>query len=615
SLKANRQLSVPTRPVTSLGQPGLRVGSRPLVMERPSKRARLSPDPSRAGENRQVTTSTPLVSLHRAITPPPRSRSRQSPGLNTACPELKNDQILTQEPELTEAISNKAPRIIPSPVQLSHVEGFPSTKGYNVDTIRLRDILGDPMIRECWNFNYLFDVDFVMNQFDEDVRRLVQVKIVHGSWEREAANRIRVEEACARYPNVEPIIAYMPERFGTHHSKMMILLRHDDLAQVIIHTANMIRGDWTNMTQAVWRSPLLPLSPAESSTSSHAQSAIGTGSRFKRDLLSYLKAYGPKKTGSLVQQLNHHDFGSIRAALVASVPSKQDFGILNSEVATIWGWPALRDLMNRIPIKKHPKDGKGSSGLKPHIVAQISSVASLGQTDKWLKDVFFESLAPAAKPRPKYSIIFPTPDEIRRSLDGYGSGGSIHMKIQSAPQQKQLQYMRPHLCHWAGDNPSNTNFVDLSEDKPRKREAGRGRAAPHIKTYIRFSDAETMDTIDWAMVTSANLSTQAWGAATNANGEVRISSWEIGIVVWPELFVDDSTSSNPTSESSALMVPCFKRDRPSSAPDTVGKEPSTIVGFRLPYDLPLTPYSASDEPWCATKSHDLPDWQGLSWAV
>lgn len=192
-LKPNRQLPVPTRPVTSLGHPGLRVESRPLVMERPSKRARLSPDPSRAAGERQTKASTPLVSLHRAITPPPRSRSRQSPGLNTACPELKNDQILTQEPELTEVISTKPPRFVPSPVQLSHIEGFPPSKGYNVDTVRLRDILGDPMIRECWNFNYLFDVDFVMNQFDEDVRNFVQVKVVHGSWEREAANRVRVE--------------------------------------------------------------------------------------------------------------------------------------------------------------------------------------------------------------------------------------------------------------------------------------------------------------------------------------------------------------------------------------------------------------------------------------
>jgi tyrosyl-DNA phosphodiesterase-1 len=377
----------------------------------------------------------------------------------------------------------------------------------------------------------------------------------------------------------------------------------------------MIRGDWTNMTQAVWRSPLLPLHSPGSPASSQAQSTIGSGARFKRDLLAYLKAYGPKKTGSLVQQLDRFDFGAIRAALIASVPSKQEFSTLDSGKATLWGWPALRDLMGCIPIQKQPKEGKSRQERRPHIVAQISSVASLGQTDKWLKDVFFKSLAPSpTNLKPKYSIIFPTADEIRRSLDGYASGGSIHMKIQSAPQQKQLQYMRPYLCHWAGDSPSNTNFIDLSEAKPSKREAGRGRAAPHIKTYIRYSDADTMETIDWAMVTSANLSTQAWGAGTNAKGEVRISSWEIGVVVWPELFVDGSVSQNTSPKSSSVsMVPCFKRDQPSSLSDTA--KASTVVGFRVPYDLPLTPYSATDEPWCATASHDIPDWQGLSWSV
>lgn len=44
------------------------------------------------------------------------------------------------------------------------------------------------------------------------------------------------QEACARYPNVEAMAAYMPEPFGTHHSKMMVLLRHDDLAQYDMKT-------------------------------------------------------------------------------------------------------------------------------------------------------------------------------------------------------------------------------------------------------------------------------------------------------------------------------------------------------------------------------------------
>lgn len=192
------------------------------------------------------------------------------------------------------------------------------------------------------------------------------------------------------------------------------------------------------------------------------------------------------------------------------------------------------------------------------------------------------------------------------------------MKTQSAAQQKQLQYMRPYLCQWAGDGPSSSNCIDLSGDGSFKREAGRGRAAPHIKTYIRFSNAETMDTIDWAMVTSANLSTQAWGAATNANGEVRISSWEIGVVVWPDLFtVDPEDQHSGSDPDSALMVPCFKRDSPvPPVPDTLGKnQNTTIVGFRMPYDLPLTAYIASDEPWCATAPHHLPDCMGQRWIV
>jgi tyrosyl-DNA phosphodiesterase-1 len=190
------------------------------------------------------------------------------------------------------------------------------------------------------------------------------------------------------------------------------------------------------------------------------------------------------------------------------------------------------------------------------------------------------------------------------------------MKTQSAAQQKQLAYLRPYLCQWAGDGLTNGTHIDLSGDEPPKREAGRARAAPHIKTYIRFRDGD-MDSIDWAMVSSANLSTQAWGAGVNAGGEVRICSWEIGIVVWPGLFEGEG-------EAGAVMVPCFKKDAPSLLLDGKGKAEekkedneaaSSVVGFRMPYNLPLTRYGALDEPWCATASHELPDWRGQSWIV
>lgn len=51
-------------------------------------------------------------------------------------------------------------KMIPSPIQLNHVQDLPASS--NKDTIKLSDILGDPMIKECWLFNYLFDIDFLM---------------------------------------------------------------------------------------------------------------------------------------------------------------------------------------------------------------------------------------------------------------------------------------------------------------------------------------------------------------------------------------------------------------------------------------------------------------------
>ncbi|PGG99749.1 hypothetical protein AJ79_08438 [Helicocarpus griseus UAMH5409] len=623
--------------------------------DRPSKRLKSSHEALPEGHSEPSKDASTLASMNRSITPPLRRPSGQPSTYNSPTPKEKQGNI-------SFTLGG-----IPSPIQLTHIRDFPASSDNNTDTVRLRDILGDPLIKECWQFNYMFNVDFLMSQFDEDVRNLVKVKIIHGSWKKESPNRIQIDEGCRRYSNVEPIVAYMPEPFGTHHSKMMIIIRHDDQAQVVIHTANMIAGDWANMSQAVWRSPLLPmLSEKRKGHSSDAPGGIGTGKRFKRDLLAYLEAYGHKKTGPLVEQLEKYDFSSIRAALIASTPSRQAVDELDSERHTLWGWPALKDTLRHISYNKESDSG----AKRPQIVIQISSVATLGQTNKWLKETFFDALSPPsvrssgllkAQPNPpaKFSIIFPTPDEIRRSLNGYASGGSIHMKLQSVAQQKQLQYLRPYLCRWAGDtsddrststkSPSSgqtplANKVEgefpqepteptlTKECTHQIREAGRRRAAPHIKTYVRFSDAD-MATIDWAMVTSANLSLQAWGAGTNGKKEIRICSWEIGVLVWPELFASEEGSSgeHPVKEKikddsqgasgskniddkrTTVMVPCFKRDAPEAGSDRSGSSPTTSVGLRMPYDLPLTPYNSQDQPWCATAAYSEPDWLGQTW--
>src|ERR1700733_12867544 len=68
-----------------------------------------------------------------------------------------------------------APRVIKSPFQLTWIRDLPESS--NIDAVSLRDILGDPLIKECWEFNYLHDLDFLMDAFDNDVRDLVRVNV------------------------------------------------------------------------------------------------------------------------------------------------------------------------------------------------------------------------------------------------------------------------------------------------------------------------------------------------------------------------------------------------------------------------------------------------------
>ncbi|KAL9600313.1 MAG: hypothetical protein Q9219_003263 [cf. Caloplaca sp. 3 TL-2023] len=408
---------------------------------------------------------------------------------------------------------------------------------------------------------------------------------------------------------------------------MIILFKHDDQAQVIIVTGNFILRDWS-MSQAVWRSPLLPiLKSASNPAPAPLLPRMGDGARFKKDLLTYLRAYGSKRTGPLTTELDRYDFSSVRAALVASVPGKQNLRSTDPEVETLWGWPALRNILSHIKST--------SAQARSHIMMQCSSVASVGE--KWMEDTFLKALAtsqstnpPKTQKKPKFSLVFPTADEIRRSVDGYASGSSIHMKIQNAAQLRQLNYLRPFLCHWAGDQNPGSTSAENSIKRPVRR-ALRRRAAPHIKTYIRFSD-EGATKIDWTMMTSANLSKQAWGEAVGAGGEVRICSYEIGVVVWPALW-DESEA--------AEMVPVFGKDMPD---DQVEAEMEEVkgeddeettdeesgegfcarktteqetgrrrIGLRMPYDLPLVPYGQEEMPWCASTPCTEPDWMGRSW--
>jgi len=434
----------------------------------------------------------------------------------------------------------------------------------------------------------MHDIQWVMRQLDEDVAGHVKVVFVHGNWKSDDPGRKRMEEQAQRFANARLVAAYMPEAFGTHHTKIMVLFRGDDTAQyarellprpctdeptrVIVHTANMIAFDWENMTQAAWMSPLLPLEePASSSP---------IGEAFKNDILDYFAAYGKSRTGALVEQLKKHSFSAIKAIFIGSVPGRHKMH------EGKWGWAKVRRVLSAIPSSSEPDS-------TPHIFAQCSSIATLGVRDTWLTPVLFGAMSASATKdatKPGYGIVFPTAQEIRDSINGYASGSSIHLRLSSPAQQKQLSYLRPFLHRWSSPPAAGSSTSPSTL-------AGRDLAAPHVKTYIRFASSPAATTpIDWALVTSANLSTQAWGAAEK-DGLIRICSYEAGVLIHPGLWGQD-----------VKMLPVFRKDKADSA---AGK----VVGLRMPYGLPVRKYTDKEEPWCAEMPHAQRDWLGRSWGV
>lgn len=99
------------------------------------------------------------------------------------------------------------------------------------------------------------------------------------------------------------------------------------------------------------------------------------------------------------------------------------------------------------------------------------------------------------------------------------------------------------------------------------------------------------------------MSKQAWGEAVTATGEMRVASWEIGVLVWPGLFAETAVMQVVGGSDSA------------QAPVTGEAAGRPVVALRVPYSLPLQQYSKGETPWVCTLPHDEPDWAGRMWNV
>ncbi|XP_066921282.1 tyrosyl-DNA phosphodiesterase 1-like [Clytia hemisphaerica] len=428
---------------------------------------------------------------------------------------------------------------------------------FNVPNIALSisDILNldaEKLLESC-QFNYMIDIPWLVNKYPSK-SRAKPLLIVHGS---EGKEKMNLQSDAMSLKNIDLLQAKLPIPYGTHHTKMMLLL-YDHGLRVVVHTANLIEQDWNQKSQGIWISPLFKKSQDGNTTNTKQD-------HFKDDLLEYMNAYGSAKLSKWIQKLQSFDMSNAKARIIGSVPGRH-----GGQSLLKWGHMRLRKLLsNHGPSASHVTADWS-------VIGQFSSIGSLGtEPNKWLTSEWLQSFSQCRKnstgnalqrnTKAKLNLVFPTMENVRHSLEGYSAGGSLPFSVENAMKQR---WMRPFLCQW------------------RSTRIGRSLASPHIKSYTRLSPR--CDEAAWFCVTSANLSKAAWGSLEKNGTQLMIRSYEIGVLVTPEIM-----GSN--EDFLQLSSGCEGRD------------------LRLPFDVPLTNYTAEDKPWVWNIRYTKEDSHGKLW--
>ncbi|XP_065216562.1 probable tyrosyl-DNA phosphodiesterase [Planococcus citri] len=331
-----------------------------------------------------------------------------------------------------------------------------------------------------------------------------------------------------------------PSAFGSHHTKMMILSYTDKSIRVIVTTGNLIEFDWENTTQGIWISPRLPF--IEQRTDEEYQ--FDSETKFKKDLLSYLRAYNLSVLNPWIEKVKNADCREVKVFFIASTP-----GTHSKKAPVNWGLNRLAELLNQNALvpSENAKDWP--------LYYQCSSIGSLGKDPHaWLLGEVTRVMSSAKKClsfQPPVKLIYPSFDDVFSSYDGLAAGGCL--PYNQATHDKQ-PWLNQYLCKWKSNIRNRT------------------KSMPHIKTYCRISPCKKY--LSWFLLTSANLSKAAWGMENKAKTDLRILSYEAGVLFIPTFLIE--------------------KDR---FPLTNEKPSEDGPQFPLHYDIPPTPYTSSDSPW------------------
>eukprot|EP00039_Didymoeca_costata_P011146 m.153939 g.153939 ORF g.153939 m.153939 type:complete len:290 (+) comp15075_c0_seq5:782-1651(+) len=269
---------------------------------------------------------------------------------------------------------------------------------------------------------------------------------------------------------------------------------------------------------------------------------LNVGSHMQLHINMRLVKCADTKTGSdamidLVRKVAAYDFQGIPSnlKLIASVP-----GLHKGSRVRKYGHYKLRQEILNLQLPESPNDA---------LIAQVSSIGSMGDgkrstkkernSEMWLRPNLVQSMCGGyVFGQPNLSLIFPTVQNVRQSLEGYVAGCSLPYQKQNAEKQDFLF----KLCHrWKADW------------------CGRTEASPHIKTYCRWCPRS--NTLRWVLLTSANLSQAAWGTEKESQVTgakcLHLLNYELGVLFAPPegRVLRTSAIRENVAESNAMFLP------------------------------------------------------------
>jgi tyrosyl-DNA phosphodiesterase-1 len=343
---------------------------------------------------------------------------------------------------------------------------------------------------------YLFDPGFV-SEFAPELLRARRVTLVHG------CAGLSAGDVVAALPNFRVVRPDVPVPFGEsmHHAKYFIMQWAQTL-RVVVSTAN-ATDDYSRRSNQVWMQDFVRCD---------ARTRTSKGLDFLEQLARYLAAVGLRDWVSVVSA---HNFDAVQAHLVCSMP-----GVFTGHEMARYGHLRMRALLSR--LQPMP-----AAFRRPSLMAQFSS---LGRTsDAWLFDQWMTSMMPptavagvaqSAARQTKQTraalserlfLVWPTVAFVRDCFFGYAVGLSLCGQRASF----ELDCIRSRLFKF---RPQHESRRDIT---------------PHMKSYAVFDASAQGAAVPLAyyLMTSANLSKQAWGELQKDESQFVLKNFELGVVL------------------------------------------------------------------------------------